>query len=83
MVQEVKIIAHQSLFDIAVQSCGKIDHLVDIAVLNDLSLTDELSVASVLTPIVNNELQIYFKNNTILVATAHSNQVDYGFPLSL
>ena len=88
MSQEIKIIAHQSLFDLAVQSCGKIDHLVEIAALNNLSSTANLTnINTIKTPTINNEIQNYFKNNAILVATdvedKNKKTIDYRLPYSL
>lgn len=68
----MKPLARQSIFDIAVQECGSAEAAFDIAVLNDINLSDDLdtSIDLVMPAVVNQKVETYFKTNTIRPATA-------------
>ena len=72
----MKIIAlhNQTLLDIAIRHCGSIDAVIDIAVLNNVSITDDLAPGLILE-IPNNdygaqEVINYFDINQLQPATA-------------
>ena len=48
MMQHIKIGEGQVLVDVAMQHCGDLDGLFELCMLNDISLTDEIDVATVL-----------------------------------
>lgn len=59
----------QTLFDIAIQSCGSAEAAFDFAVLNGVSLTDEPVVIDVVPGIVDADIAAYFLNKNIQPAT--------------
>ena len=68
----------QSLFDIAVQSCGSAEAAFEIAAMNDMAITDDLSSGQEVTapnPSFGGELQRnaavvnYYRTNEIVPAT--------------
>jgi len=67
----MKALQGQTLFDIAIQSCGGTEAAYALAKLNGLSVTDELVPGQelVLTDIVNPGIALYFKNKNIHPAT--------------
>lgn len=68
----VKVCNNQSLFDIAIQKCGSIEAAYDIAILNGLSITDELTAGQVLNlpTVVNSNIADYYESKGIAPATA-------------
>lgn len=63
----------QTLLDIALQEKGSIEAVEEIATLNSLSVTEELTAGTVLTlpaSIWNKLLESYCKNNDVSPATA-------------
>jgi len=64
--------ARQSTLDIAIQQCGSIEAVFDLATLNDISITDDLITENLLlTPEPeNNIIASYYSNNGITPATA-------------
>lgn len=68
----VKVKRNQSLFDIAMQHVGCTEAAIDIAILNDMSLTDDLSVDQLLEiPSVKNKQVVnYYSVRGIFPATA-------------
>lgn len=70
---DVIVTTNQSLLDIAIQECGTIDALLELALLNGLSITDVLEVGTKLqtgTNIKNIDLLSFFDTNGLWVATA-------------
>jgi hypothetical protein len=82
---EVRVIDHQSLFDIAIQTTGHVKHVIDIALLNNLGITSEIVANDLVrTPILSKELKDYFEINNILVSTNNKNKtIIKGLPLQL
>lgn len=83
----VRVIDFQNLLDLTIQCCGKIEHLVEFAVLNNLEITQKLDPGTMLeVPIVANEIKSYFEKNNLLVATDYSIKKDEWeteiFPIS-
>ncbi|WP_010664942.1 hypothetical protein [Marinilabilia salmonicolor] len=68
---QVKIVEGQSLFDIAIQKLGSAEAALELAVLNGLSLTDELTTGETLQlpGVVNKAVAGYFKGKNIIPAT--------------
>jgi hypothetical protein len=43
---------NQTLIDISLQACGSVDRLIDVAILNNISMTTDLAVGTLLdTPL--------------------------------
>ena len=64
----------QSLFDIAIQECGTAEATIDIAQLNDFSITDDIPpgyelLLPEITPVDTNVIK-YYSDNEIIPATA-------------
>jgi hypothetical protein len=66
-----KVLSGQTLFDIAIQSCGGTEAAYELAVLNGLNLTDDLVSGQelVLPDVVNSDIVHYYQNNKIQPAT--------------
>lgn len=73
-MMKIKVLHNQTIFDIAIQYFGTIDAAYDIALLNDISITDVLPVIFELLLPDNdygfNEVVNYYKSNRITPATA-------------
>lgn len=75
---EVVVEQGQSLRDIALQNCGDISALIDLAWMNDLSITDDISAGTVLQlpEVVNQDVVSYFKskreNENLIPATGNA-----------
>ena len=67
----MKVLSGQTLFDIAIQSCGGTEAAFELSLLNGLNLTDELIPGQelVLPDVVNADIALYFKNKNIQPAT--------------
>ncbi|WP_264520397.1 hypothetical protein [Flavobacterium sp. N1994] len=80
------IIRHnQSLLDIAVQECGSVFAAFDLAVANEISVTEELVPGQkIIIPNSDNtfeQVANYFKKNNIVVGTKYTEPtVSFGFP---
>jgi hypothetical protein len=61
----------QSLLDVALQECGNVSAVVDIAVLNGISITEDLNEGDILIlpEIIKNEVAKYYKDRNIVLAT--------------
>ena len=68
------VLEGQNLVDIATQYCGSGDVAYDIALLNDLSVTDELEAGSELSlpAITNKKIAEYYKNKGLQPATGYT-----------
>lgn len=67
-----QVIESQSLFDIAVQESGSFLAAFELAVLNNISITDTLTPGQIIetkAPL-NKEVYDYFKSRQLQVATA-------------
>jgi hypothetical protein len=69
----VRVLKNQSLFDLSIQSYGSIEAVIDMALENDLSVTDELETgAEINTPelsITRMAIVRYYERNKIKPAT--------------
>jgi hypothetical protein len=79
----IKALQNQSLLDIAIQEFGSAEAAFDIALLNDLSITDELTAGQVLEipffekmEFANRPIADYYKNRGLKPATALSENAD-------
>lgn len=68
---EVIVLDGQSLFDIAIQECGSVEAAFDLAVANNISMSNELASSQSLniTPVVNKQVVEYYKNKRLQPAT--------------
>jgi len=75
----MKVLSGQSLFDIAIQSCGGTDAAFELAVLNGLNLMDDLIPGQelALPEVVNPDIALYFKNKNIQPATLLTVQTQF------
>lgn len=73
MKQKVKILAGQSLLDIAIQECGTLEGVIELALLNGISVTESLIAVNDLNTdigIYDLEIATFFKRKSLLPATA-------------
>lgn len=89
---KIKVLHNQTLFDIAIQYFGTTQAVFDIAILNNISITENLTVGMELQlPEKDygfNEIVKYFKSNNIKPATKTTepgtqNDLDYLLPQTL
>ena len=68
----MKVLEGQTLPDIATQYLGSADAVYDLALLNGISITDDLEAGRdlLLPPVVNADVVAYYKNKGICPATA-------------
>lgn len=73
-------IAQQSLLDLAIQGYGTVEAVVQLALGNGLSVTDELPAGFVVESMeyegTNNEVADYFKKKGIVPATEINQEVE-------
>jgi len=71
-------IESQTLIDIAIQQCGSAEAAYDIALMNGLSVTDELTPGLELSipEIANKSIAAYYINNIIVPATVSDNKIE-------
>lgn len=69
---ETIVLDGQSLFDIAIQQCGTVEAAFSFAILNDIAVTDELKVGTVLAtaPVQNRRIAEYYAMKSLAPATA-------------
>jgi len=74
----MKVLSGQTLFDIAIQSCGSIEAAFELAVLNGLNLTDELVPGQelALPEVVNSGIVTRYSNKGINPSTADNEVID-------
>lgn len=74
MPVEVRVLHNQSLFDIAIQEYGTIEAAFDLALANDMNVTDTLIPGQVLKiPVLrveDRDIAQYFKSRKIYPSTA-------------
>lgn len=74
MSASVKILPHQSLFDIAIQKYGTIEAVVSIAVANNISITQILVPGTKIelpsNAATNTDILAFYAQNNITPATA-------------
>ncbi len=70
----------QSLFDLALQISGSIETAFELAMANDLSLTEDLSVQDLkeVGSIANAQVKAHYENNKITPATAIEGLTETG-----
>lgn len=71
----MKVRDNQSLFDISCQSLGSAEAAIQIALLNGISVTDDLPVAQnfELPSITNKAIVTYYANKGLMPATGITN----------
>lgn len=67
----VTVLDRQSIFDIAIQHCGAAEAAYDIALLNGISITDELPVNSLIQKpdVIDKTIVDFYLQNNIIPAT--------------
>ena len=73
----MKALSGQTLFDIAIQSCGSAEAAFELAVLNGMSVTDDLVPGQelIMPDVVNNSISSYYDNKSLTPATASNEQI--------
>jgi len=73
----MKALSGQTLFDIAIQSCGSAQAAFKLAVLNGMSVTDDLVPGQelIMPDVVNNSISSYYDNKSLTPATASNEQI--------
>ncbi len=66
----MRVLEGQSLFDIAIQSCGSAEAAFEFAVLNGVSLTDEVTIELSVPAVVDADIASYYANKGLQPATA-------------
>ena len=67
----IQTLEGQSLLDVAVQTAGSVEAAIEMAAVNDLSITDDLTPAELRTTDVQNKaIASYYESNAIKPATA-------------
>ena len=75
MAKVANIQDRQSILDVAIEHTGGLEMCFDIALSNDKSLTDDLTVHSELViPHVDNAITTHYTDNAIVPATGITNQ---------
>ena len=74
---ETKVIAEQSLFDIAILAGGSIESVFDIALQNGLSITGEMSAGQAIdiSGIEGNQITDYYRVKGIMPTTFSSQEI--------
>jgi hypothetical protein len=67
----ITVLEGQSLFDIAVQACGSVEAVLDVASLNGMAITDILTPGSALSApdSLNLSISEYYRLNKLRPAT--------------
>ena len=73
----MKALSGQTLFDIAIQSCGSAEAAFKLAVLNGMSVTDDLVPGQelVMPDVVNNSISSYYDNKSLTPATSDREEI--------
>jgi hypothetical protein len=67
----IRVLSGQSIFDLAIQSAGSAEAAFEMALLNGVSITDDLAGMELTEPAPMNRLAVnYYKQNGILPATS-------------
>jgi hypothetical protein len=71
-MKDYKVSENQSFLDIAIQTSGGIASVFDLAVVNDLSITDDLTPGQSLqlVDLDNADVTAYYKSKNLVPATA-------------
>jgi hypothetical protein len=71
----IKVGQGQNLFDVALQYCGAAEAIVEIAILNEIGVTDDINMLNLKVPdYFNRKNAEYFSNNNFIPATNCSNE---------
>jgi len=67
----IKVLQGQTLFDIAVQTSGSVETAFEIALINSIGITDELTHGTTLSTVgvLNKQIRSYYQNKQITPAT--------------
>lgn len=70
-VSGIKVSEKQSLFDVAIQKGGSLETMVELALINGISITEDLSPGQHLDlpEVVNSDIATYFSNKGIVPET--------------
>jgi len=85
----MKVLQGQSLFDIAIQELGSAEAAFDLAVLNGVSITDDVSTGDELSlpAVVDKAIASYYANRGFVPVTAITDReysvFDYTFDITL
>ena len=75
---QVEVLHNQSLLDLALQHTGTIESIFELAMLNNLSITDDVVAGKVLTipteTFTNNDILTYYIAKKIQPATSFSQE---------
>ena len=75
---QVEVLHNQSLLDLALQHTGTIESIFELAMLNNLSITDDVVAGKVLTipteTFTNNDILTYYIAKKIKPATAFTQE---------
>lgn len=78
----IKILKGQSLFDIAIQSAGSIEHIFELAIENNISITESLDAGTqIIVPDnieLNSNVVSYYTRNSLKPATAIAKPMQLG-----
>jgi hypothetical protein len=79
------VLDNQDLLDVAVEYCGSADAAYDIALLNDLTVTDDLTpgIELKLPSVVNKKIASYYKTKGLEPATGITMNSENPLPVSL
>ncbi|MGB1307539.1 MAG: hypothetical protein ACPG6B_01415 [Oceanihabitans sp.] len=72
LLKHIRIIANQSLLDIALQETGNLEAIMQICTTNNISVTEALTVGTEINTrntIIDAEILSYYKNNNLRPAT--------------
>jgi hypothetical protein len=74
----MKVLAGQSLIDIAIQELGSAEGAYNLAVLNGMSITDDLVPGQelVMPDVVNKNISTYYANKSLTPATVYNVQIN-------
>ena len=80
---QVVVLHNQSLLDLALQHTGTIESIFELAMLNNLSITDDVLAGKILTipteSFTNNDILTYYIAKKIQPATAFSKEDEQVF----
>jgi len=73
-MKTIVVKSRQSVLDVAIQAHGSVESVIEFAILNGLSLTDELEAGTVVTvgTEINGKVKRFYDHNDIVPATAIS-----------
>lgn len=73
----MKVLEGQTIFDVAIQECGSAEAGYDLAMLNGISVTDDLTAGQeLLVPeATNKQIKAYYSQKNIKPATAYREDV--------